>query len=211
MIAPELRRASRARRYSDVLAFIALLKRSVSTVAACKTTLTVVAERFQRLLTEGAEEQESRRQRLRTLRDYHRKLERFGTDSPAEEQEQFLLETEELAQQLAGLQREVQAGSRSLARVSTVVQALDELVALADAAERQDPKLQQLAMEIADIRRRYLRANIIIYTEYIDSQQAVVQALREAEVDPILTMCGDDPDNVRMQITDRFPPKMAWC
>ena len=204
LIAPELRRAFRARRYSDVLAFIVLLKRSVSSVAACKTTLTVVAERFQRLVTEGAEDQESRRQRLRTLRDYHRKLERFGTVSPAEEQEQFLLEAEELAQQLAGLQREVQAGSRSLARVSTVVQALDELVALADAAERQDPKLQQLAMEVADIRRGYARANIIIYTEYTDSQQAMVQALREAEVDPIVTMCGDDPDNVRMQITDRF-------
>jgi ERCC4-related helicase len=88
--------------------------------------------------------------------------------------------------------------------VSTAVQALDELVAFADAAERQDPKLQQLAMEIADIRRRYPRAKIITYTEYTDSQQSVVQALREAEVDPILTMCGDDPDNIRLQITDRF-------
>ncbi len=34
LIAPELRKAFRAKRYSDVLAYIALLKRSVSTVAA---------------------------------------------------------------------------------------------------------------------------------------------------------------------------------
>ena len=39
LIAPELRRAFRARRYNDVLSFIALLKRSVSTVAACQSTL----------------------------------------------------------------------------------------------------------------------------------------------------------------------------
>lgn len=69
-LAPELRKAFRKRRYSDVLAFLALLKRSVSTVEACKTTLTVVAERFQQLLTEGSETQESRRQRLKTLREY---------------------------------------------------------------------------------------------------------------------------------------------
>src|SRR5262249_39654736 len=143
-------------------------------------------------------------QRLRTLRDYHRKLERFGTVSPTEEQEQFILEAEDLAQQLAGMQREVQAGSRSLARVSTVVQALDELIALADGAGRQDPKLGQLVREIVEIRGRSPRANIIIYTEYTDSQRAAVQALQEAGVGAILTMSGDDPDSARIQITERF-------
>jgi SNF2 family DNA or RNA helicase len=49
LIAPELRAAFRSRRYDDVLAFIALLKRSVSTVKACEGTLQAVADRFQRL------------------------------------------------------------------------------------------------------------------------------------------------------------------
>src|SRR5208337_3327190 len=78
LIAPELRRAFRSKRYADVLAFIALLKRSVSTVAALKSTLQVVAERFQHIISETAEAQESRRQRIKTLRDYQRKLDRFG-------------------------------------------------------------------------------------------------------------------------------------
>ena len=39
LIAPELRRAFHNKSYADVLAFIALLKRSVSTVEACKSTL----------------------------------------------------------------------------------------------------------------------------------------------------------------------------
>jgi hypothetical protein len=50
LIAPELRRAFRARRYNDVLSFIVLLKRSVSTVAACRSTLSVVADRLRERL-----------------------------------------------------------------------------------------------------------------------------------------------------------------
>jgi len=49
LVAPELRAAFRSRRYSDVLAFIALLKRSVSTVEACEQTILAVADRFRRL------------------------------------------------------------------------------------------------------------------------------------------------------------------
>ncbi|MFV2070819.1 MAG: DEAD/DEAH box helicase family protein, partial [Pirellulales bacterium] len=96
LIAPELRRAFRNKNYSDVLAYIALLKRSVSTVAAMRATLAVVADRFQHLLTEKADEQEVRRQRLRTLREYNRKLERFGTITAEEEAEKGLLEAEQL-------------------------------------------------------------------------------------------------------------------
>ena len=55
LIAPELRRAFHNKSYTDVLSFIALLKRSVSTVEACKSTLSVVADRFEGLLTEKAE------------------------------------------------------------------------------------------------------------------------------------------------------------
>ena len=87
LLAPELRRAFRNKSYSDVLAFIALLKRSVSTVAACRATLGVVSDRFESVLAEKVESQESRRQRRRTLRDYLRRQERFGTVSTEEEEE----------------------------------------------------------------------------------------------------------------------------
>src|ERR1051326_4627192 len=100
LIAPELRKALRARRYSDVLSFISLLKRSVSTVAACTVTLQAVRDRFSAIQSETAETQESRKQRLRTLRELNRTLERFGTVSIEQETEQQTLEVEDLAQQL---------------------------------------------------------------------------------------------------------------
>jgi superfamily II DNA or RNA helicase len=203
-LAPELRKAFQKKRYSDVLAFLALLKRSVSTVDACKATLSVVAERFQQLLTSGSETQESRRQRLKSLREYYRKIERFGTVSFEEEQEQFTLETEELAQKLAELQREVRSESRSLTKISSFVEALDNLVDLADAASNQDPKLQQLIREIQDIRARENNANVLVYTEYTTSQRAVAKALAAANISTVLTLSGNDSDKVRLEITDRF-------
>lgn len=203
-LAPELRKAFQKKRYSDVLAFLALLKRSVSTVDACKATLSVVAERFQQLLTSGSETQESRRQRLKSLREYYRKIERFGTVSFEEEQEQFTLETEELAQKLAELQREVRSESRSLTKISSFVEALDNLVDLADAASNQDPKLQQLIREIQDIRARENKANVLVYTEYTTSQRAVAKALAAANINTVLTLSGNDSDKVRLEITDRF-------
>ena len=204
LLAPELRRAFRARRYSDVLAYMALLKRSVSTVEACKATLITVASRFQQLVAGEAESQESRRQRLRTLREYHRKLERFGSVSAEEEQDRALLEAEELAQQLATLHREIRSGSRALERTTSIVSALDGLTALADAALAQDPKLDQLAAEIADIRTREPNANVLIYTEYIDSQHAAAVALGRAGVGTVLTMSGEDDDAKRTTVTNRF-------
>jgi len=146
LIAPELRRAFRARRYDDVLSFIALLKRSVSTVAACQGTLGVVAARFQRLVSAEAETLESRRQRLDSLRDYQRKLERFGATSAEEEAEQQMLQAEDLAQRLVEMQREVRSGSRQLKQAADVVAALDDLVALAGEALSCDPKLARLVV-----------------------------------------------------------------
>ena len=52
LVAPRLRRAKRSGDYADALAFIGLLKRSVSTVAACVATLQVVAERYRLLRSE---------------------------------------------------------------------------------------------------------------------------------------------------------------
>lgn len=204
LIAPELRRAFRARKYSDVLSFIALLKRSVSTVAACQRTLEVVANRFQRLVSAGAESQESRRQRLTTLREYQRKLARFGALSAEEEQEQSLLEAEELAQRLADLQRAVRRGSHQLKQQTDVVAALDDLQQLAEDALPQDPKLDQLLALITAIRSAEPHANILVYTEYVDSQRAVVAALQGHVTGGVITLSGLDPDADRKERTDLF-------
>ena len=204
LVAPELRRAFRNRNYSDVLAYMALLKRSVSTASACKRTLTVVADRFQEFLTDTAEQQELRRQRVKTLRDYERRLERFGSIGFEEEADRTILEAEDLAQQLAGLQREVRKGSRDQAKVSDVVAHLDDLVELAEKAVNHDPKLDQLVATVRDIRKEEPDANILVYTEYTDSQRAAVAAMNAAKIETILTMSGEDNDKQRSQITDRF-------
>ena len=204
LIAPELRRAFRARRFKDVLSFIALLKRSVSTVAACRSTLLVVAERFHKILTEGAEGQESKRQRLGALRDYQRKLERFGASTAEEEEERHLLEVEDLAQHLADLQREVRSGSQKLKRTADVVAALDDLVRLGEEALGEDPKIEKLISEIRAIRAGELEANVLVYTEYTTSQQEVLRALRAAELGDIITMSGEDDDKTRAINTERF-------
>jgi superfamily II DNA or RNA helicase len=204
LVAPELRRAFRNRNYSDVLAYMALLKRSVSTANACRQTLSVVADRFQQFLTDTAETQELRRQRVKTLRDYERKLERFGTIGFEEEADRAVLEAEDLAQQLAALQREVRKGSRQQAKVSDVVAHLDGLVELAEQAAGHDPKLEQLVSIVQVIRREEPDANILVYTEYIDSQRAAAAALDAARIGPVLIMSGEDNDRQRSQITDRF-------
>src|ERR1035437_3891894 len=204
LVAPELRRAFRTRRYSDVLAFISLLKRSVSTGAACRKTLQVVADRFSSILSESAESQESRRQRLKTLKEYHRKLERFGVTSQQESEQQELLESEDLAQQLAALERQIRTGSRGVTKTASVVEALDELVGLADQAADQDPKLQELLGLIQAIRRDEPTASILIYTEYVDSLNAVTKYLSTKDVGEVMTICGDDKDSARRKVTERF-------
>jgi superfamily II DNA or RNA helicase len=204
LIGPELRRAFRNRNYSDVLSYIALLKRSVSTVVACRQTLSVVAERLQHFLTDTAEQQELRKQRIRTLRDYERKLERFGSISAEEEVERSLLEAEDLAQQLAALHRESRRGAYQQSKVSDVVARLDELITLADAARKHDPKLDELIATIREIREQEPRSNILVYTEYIDSQKAVLLALADAKVGPVISMNGEHDEATRSKVTEQF-------
>ena len=204
LIAPELRKALRSRRYSDVLSFIALLKRSVSTIAACKATLEAVRDRFRNIQAESAETQESRRQRLRSLRDLNRNLERFGTASVEQESEQQTLEVEDLAQQLIALEREVSSEGRHLRRFTSMADALDELIGIAESAAGQDPKLFTVVSQVRAIRTGEPRANVLIYTEYTDSQAALVAALQSAGVGPVLTMCGEDDEKTRATVTDRF-------
>ncbi|SHJ80657.1 helicase-related protein [Desulfofundulus thermosubterraneus] len=204
LIAPELRRAFRTRNYSDVLAYMALLKRSVSTAFACRQTLAVVASRFQEFLTDTAQMQEVRRQRLKTLRDYERKLERFGSISAEEERERSLLEAEDLAHQLATLQREIARGSRQQTRVANILEKLNELINLAESAQKHDPKLEQLAVTIREIRENEPNANVLVYTEYVDSQRAAVDALKAAQVGPVITMKGEDDEKTRAAVSERF-------
>ncbi|NLE36763.1 MAG: DEAD/DEAH box helicase [Pirellulaceae bacterium] len=205
LVAPELRRAFHNKTYADVLAFIALLKRSVSTVAACKATLSVVSDRFEQVLAAGVESQESRRQRRRTLREYLRKQEQFGTVSTEEEEERTQLEAEDLTQQLATIQLDIRRGAYQTAKVSNVVEHLEELIGLADDAESQDPKLDRLIAEIAAIRQAEPRANVLVYSEYVDSQQAAARALKAVpRIGAVLTMSGDDGDLQRAAITERF-------
>lgn len=204
LIAPELRKALRARRYSDVLSFIALLKRSVSTVAACRATLEAVRDRFRAIQNETAETQENRRQRLRTLRELNRNIERFGTVSAEEEAEQQTLEVEDLAQQLIALEREVSSEGRHLRRFTGMANALDDLISIAASAANQDPKLSAVIAQVQAIRADEPRANVLVYTEYTDSQAALVTALQAAGVGPVLTMSGADDEKTRATVTDRF-------
>lgn len=204
LVAPELRRAFKARSYSDVLAYLALLKRSVSTVAALATTLEVVNERLSRLLASGAERQDASRERQRTLREYYRRIERFGALNADEESEHEQLEAEDLASQLAGLQRDLRSGTRQLARMASVIDALEELRELATAAADQDPKLQQLVATIRELRAAEPGANVLVYTEYTRSQEAALTFLRAADIGPLLSMSGSDDETTRRQVTERF-------
>jgi len=191
-IAPRLRQAVRQRRYGEVLAFVALLKRSVSTVSACGNTLDVIRERYRELITTRETEAESRRQRLRTLREYQRRLERYGTLSFEEEQDRAALEAEDMAAELAatGLEevadriddlRRAQRRERDRGkRVATTGDALDALVELAEAALPEDPKLRATLEEIVSIRAVEPAANVLVYTEYTDSQDILVDYLRAA-------------------------------
>jgi hypothetical protein len=99
-IAPRLKQAVRQQKFGEVLAFVSLLKRSVSTAAACHRTLSVIRDRYADMVARGESETETRRQRLKTLKDYQRRLERFGALSFEEEQDQAFLEAEDMASDL---------------------------------------------------------------------------------------------------------------
>ena len=162
-----------------MLAFIALLKRSVSTVEACKSTLSVVADRFRELA--GREGRER------------------GKPPPAPPHPAGISSqagTLRHGQQRGGRRantrwrprtwptswprsnaRFAQAPDRS-AKVSSIVDRLEELIEMAGDALAQDPKLDQLVHEIDAIRQQEPKANVLIYTEYVDSQRAAVAALK---------------------------------
>ena len=221
LVAPRLRSAIRRKQYGEVLAFVSLLKRSVSTVEACRSTLSVILDRYQEMVEGGQEGREARRQRLRTLRDYSRRLERYGSLSWEEEQDQSALEAEdmaaeilasgaeELVQHIDDLQREQRRERDRLQRADETRVALAALVELASAAADEDPKLDAVLAELRAIRAATPGANVLVYTEYADSQRAVVErlqrAIRSGELTgEVLAISGPDPEKVRTRITERF-------
>lgn len=227
LVAPRLRTAIRQKRFGDVLAFVSLLKRSVSSVTACASTLRHIAARFDELLKKGTEDQQERRERLRTLRDYRRRLERYGALTWEEEVDQAMLEAEDMAAELLAAEapsrygepddvvdldearREFRREGDRLRRLSGTREALERLIQEADRAQTEDPKISSLVAEIEVIREAEPHANVLVYTEYTDSQDAIVAALRQAVEmgrlsGEILSLSGPDPDAVRTRITDRF-------
>ncbi|MGC4070845.1 MAG: helicase-related protein [Polyangiaceae bacterium] len=83
------------------------------------------------------------------------------------------------------------------------------LLILAESADSEDPKLAALLTQIQAVREREPRANILVYTEYSDSQKAVTEALQracnaKAIAGEVLTIEGDDSDSVRGKRIERF-------
>jgi superfamily II DNA/RNA helicase len=203
-----------------VLAFIALLKRSVSTAAACHSTLNVVLARYRSLRDSGGEEQDSRRDRLKTLRDYRSRMERYGALSFDEEQEQASLEAEDIAAEMFGsveevaseieqVQRELRRTRDRQRQLEDAEEHLNALVDVAWRARGEDPKLSGVLDALRAIRAGERDANVLVYTEYTDSQAAVIEHLSSAKkrgelAGEVLAISGLDSEAVRTSVTQRF-------
>ncbi|MBI4864721.1 MAG: DEAD/DEAH box helicase family protein [Candidatus Riflebacteria bacterium] len=221
LVAPRLRRALRTREYGEVLAFISLLKRSVSSVRACLNTLAVISGHLDILETRGREDQEARKQRRRSLENVRKRLERFGVLSVHEEEEQHLLEAEdmacdlsehgagELVEKLHETARGLRRDARRIKKLSETRQAMEDLASLGQEALPSDPKLQAILREIKAIREKEPRANILIYSEFADSQEALVELLAEGQTrgaftGHVIKISGEDDDKARSLAAARF-------
>ena len=211
LVAPRLNRAVQTGQYADALAFVSLLKRSVSTIAACVKTLKVVAERYGQLGTDGAEAAALRKERARALRTYRRRALQFGILSAADEADVAQLEADDMAADLrssgiADLAAEL-ASRAPLRRPRSdeTIAALGELIRLGGAAEPHDPKLDAVVREVRLIRATHPVANVLIYTEYADSQVAALRVLRDAPGirGEVLTISGLDPERERTRAVER--------
>lgn len=201
LIAPELRKAIRNKNFNDVLAFIALLKRSVSTATACLNTLKVVKERFDSYISEAADNLKRRQERRKVIKDYEKKIQQFGILSSDEEENQKLLEAEDIADQLAANERNTATEKK---RSTAIAELLDQLIALAEKAVSEDPKLEQLLTEIKQIRANEPKANVLIYTEYTDSLSVIKEKIVAGKLGKILTISGEDDEKTRDHVTSQF-------
>jgi superfamily II DNA or RNA helicase len=199
LIAPRLQRATQGREHADALAFVSLLKRSVSSIDACVNTLRVVAERYRQARESEAET--LRRERARSLRAYRKRLVRFGVLEQGDESDMADLEADGMA---ADLHSFAAAELSALTQTGATVAALDALIRLGEAAESFDPKLDAIGREVRAIRAEYSNTNILIYTEYADSQLAALRALRRVVGGDILAISGNDTERDRTRIAERF-------
>ncbi len=186
-VVPRLRRRPAA---DDALAFVSLLKRSVSTISACLETLRVVIDRIARNEVGETESRAAQRDRARALRAWRRNAVRFGGLSAMDQANQEVLEAESMAESLRGEPNSEPA----------------RLIRLGVAAEAHDPKLSAIILEVRLIRSREPKANILIYTEYTDSQLAAARALRSEHgiASEVLTIGGHDDERARAAAARRF-------
>jgi superfamily II DNA or RNA helicase len=208
LIGPRLRRATRIRDHADALAFVSLLKRSGSTIAACVNTLRVVADRYGQLSANAAEAEALRKERSRALRAYRKRVLRFGILDAAGESDAAELEADGMAADLHcfGAMELVSVTRARRDRTDATLDALDELIRIGAAAESLDPKLAAMVREVQAIRAEHPATNIIVYTEYADSQLAALRALRAAHgiAGEVLAINGLDPEVERTHIAERF-------
>jgi hypothetical protein len=195
LVAPRLRRATQGHQHADALAFVSLLKRSVSTIAACVNTLRVVAERYRQAGDIAIEA--LRRERERALRSYRRRLLKFGVLVAADESDLAELEADGMAADL----RMFDVGGSTGA--DATLAALDRLIRLGEVAAPLDPKLVVIGNEIGAIRAEHSAANILIYTEYADSQLAALAALRGRIDGEVLAISGLDGESDRTRVAER--------
>ncbi|HEY7580393.1 MAG TPA: helicase-related protein, partial [Acetobacteraceae bacterium] len=198
LIAPRLRRATPVRDAADALAFVSLLKRSVSTIRACIATLRVVADRYRAAGKTDAEPMG--RERRQALRAYRRRLLRFGVLDHGDESELAELEADGMA---ADLRRSAATELLRATKTSAMVEALDALIALGEAATAHDPKLDAVTQEIRTIRADHPGANILVYTEFADSQAALRRALEHGIEGVVLSINGGDSEAERTRIAER--------
>jgi superfamily II DNA or RNA helicase len=176
LVGPRLQHVRDRKGLTDALAFVSLLKRSMSTIAACVATLRVVADRY------GVK---PLRERQRALRAYRRRMARFGVLGSEEEADIAELEAEEMA-----------------VRLHDAGDDLRMLIRLGEAAAPHDPKLTALVLEVRLIRLHHPDANILVYTEYADSQRAAVAALTSVG-GTVLTISGSDSEADRTRAAER--------
>ena len=201
-IAPELKRAFKSKDYSDVLAFITLLKRSVSSVQACMKTISVILERFKVTHLASYEKLNTHKDRIKTLKQYSKKMEQFGSISYEEEQDQQFLVAEDIAGYLSLLESEIK--KIDIKKPLSIRNELENLLELAKKAIDCDPKIHTLIDEVKKIRLNENTANIIVFTEYTDSQEVIIQALKNNNFKNIMKMSGGESESERVDTAIKF-------
>ena len=134
-VIPRLRRRQGG---DDALAFVSLLKRSVSTISACLETLRVIIERLARSGNGDVETTAARRERARALRAWRRQTARFGSLGPTDQVNQEAMEIEGMVEALRG-----EPDSEAT-----------RLIGLGVVAEVHDPKLSAMVLEVRLIRSK---------------------------------------------------------